>query len=47
MEHHLYVCNKDNEELHRYIKFRDYLKAHKVDRDRYGSVKKEIAEKYL
>lgn len=46
MKHHLYVCNKYNKELYRHIKFRDYLKAHKVERDRYGSVKKEMAEKY-
>lgn len=46
MKHHLYVCNKDNKELHRHIKFRDYLKAHKLERDRYGSIKKEMTEKY-
>lgn len=46
MKHHLYVCNKDNKELYRHIKFRDYLKAHEVDRNRYGSVKKEMAKKY-
>lgn len=46
MKHHLYVCNKDNKELYRHIKFRDYLEAHEVDRDRYESVKKEMAKKY-
>ncbi|KGM92841.1 hypothetical protein Z968_12965 [Clostridium novyi A str. 4552] len=46
MVHHLYVCNKDNEELHRHITFRDYLRQHKEDRDRYGSIKKEMALKY-
>lgn len=46
MAHHLYVCNKDNEELHRHITFRDYLRQHKEDRDRYASIKKEMALKY-
>lgn len=46
MKHHLYVCNKENEELYRHIKFRDYLKVHKVDRDKYSLVKKEMVKKY-
>jgi GrpB-like predicted nucleotidyltransferase (UPF0157 family) len=46
MVHHLYVCNKDNEELNRHIKFRDYLRQHKEDRDKYSAIKKEIAFKY-
>lgn len=39
MLHHLYVCNKNNEELHRHIKFRDYLRENKEDRDRYSLIK--------
>lgn len=46
MLHHLYVCNKDNKELLRHIKFRDYLRQHKEDRDKYSSIKKEMAFKY-
>ncbi|EDS77789.1 glutamate-rich protein GrpB [Clostridium botulinum C str. Eklund] len=46
MVHHLYVCNKEDEELYRHITFRDYLRQHKEDRDRYGSIKKEMALKY-
>lgn len=46
MLHHLYVCNKDSEELHRHITFRNYLRKHKEDRDRYSSIKKEMALKY-
>jgi GrpB-like predicted nucleotidyltransferase (UPF0157 family) len=46
MKHHLYVCNKDNEELRRHILFRDYLRLHKEDRDLYGNIKKEMAIKY-
>lgn len=46
MTHHLYVCNKDNEELYRHIVFRDYLRQHKEDIDKYSSIKKEMALKY-
>lgn len=46
MLHHLYVCNRDNEELYRHIIFRDYLRQHKEDRDRYSSIKKQMALKY-
>ena len=46
MVHHLYVCNNGNEELYRHIIFRDYLRQHKEDKDRYGSIKKEMALKY-
>jgi len=46
MVHHLYVCNKDNEELRRHIKFRDYLRQDKEDRDKYSEIKKEMAFKY-
>ena len=46
MVHHLYVCNKDSKELHRHIAFRDYLRQHKEDRDKYSSIKKEMALKY-
>lgn len=46
MAHHLYVCNKNSEELYRHITFRDYLREHKEDRDRYSSIKKEMALKY-
>ena len=46
MLHHLYVCNKDSEELYRHITFRNYLRQHKEDRDRYSSIKKEMALKY-
>lgn len=32
MKHHLYVCNKENEELQRYITFRNYLRLHKEEK---------------
>jgi GrpB-like predicted nucleotidyltransferase (UPF0157 family) len=46
MKHHLYVCNKENEELHRHITFRDYLRQHSDERDEYSTVKKVMALKY-
>ncbi|KAI3344432.1 GrpB family protein [Clostridium botulinum] len=46
MTHHLYVCNKDSEELFRHMTFRNYLREHKEDRDRYSAIKKEMALKY-
>ena len=46
MIHHLYVCNKDNEELYRHITFRNYLREHEEEKYRYGSIKKEMALKY-
>ena len=47
MAHHLYVCNKNSEELHRHIAFRDYLRDHKKERETYSEIKKELALKHL
>ncbi|MDU4325722.1 GrpB family protein [Clostridium disporicum] len=46
MIHHIYVCNKDNKELHRHITFRDYLRNNNKERDRYSEIKKKMALKY-
>lgn len=46
MEHHLYVCNKDSNELKRHITFRNYLRLHADERDRYGRIKIEMAKKF-
>lgn len=46
MIHHLYVCNRCNEELYRHITFRNYLRQHEEDRRRYTLIKKEMALKY-
>jgi Uncharacterized conserved protein len=40
MKHHLYVCNKENEELHRHITFRNYLQQHQEDKEKYNTIKK-------
>lgn len=43
MTHHLYVCPSYSEELRRHIVFRNYLRAHREDRERYGEIKMEAA----
>ncbi|HFK1766187.1 hypothetical protein AT258_05955 [Bacillus wiedmannii] len=45
MEHHLYVCDKNSEELRRHIVFRDYLREHEGVAIEYGSLKKVLARK--
>ncbi len=46
MTHHLYVCPQDSAELKRHIAFRDYLRTHKEDRDKYSEIKLYAAKKY-
>ena len=46
MTHHLYVCPQDSEELKRHIVFRNYLRTHKEDREKYSKIKLEAAIKY-
>lgn len=46
MKHYLYVCNKENDELHRHITFRDYLRLHKEEREKYSAIKKKMALEY-
>lgn len=45
VEHHLYVCRVDNQELRRHLLFRDYLRTHEEERKAYESLKYTIAEK--
>ncbi|MDF2548897.1 MAG: hypothetical protein K0R93_3795 [Anaerosolibacter sp.] len=46
MEHHLYVCPRNSNELKRHIAFRDYLRAHKEDKKKYSEIKLQAAIKY-
>ncbi len=46
MEHHLYVCHKDAEELRRHIALRDFLRTHEAEREEYGNIKLEMARLY-
>ena len=45
-EHHLYVCAKSSQELHRHITFRDYLRSHPEAVKEYSRVKEEGARRY-
>ncbi|MBQ2720780.1 MAG: GrpB family protein [Clostridia bacterium] len=42
--HHLYVCPKNSEELHRHIVFRDFLRSNPEAVKKYGSVKQTAAQ---
>jgi GrpB-like predicted nucleotidyltransferase (UPF0157 family) len=42
--HHLYVCPKDSEELHRHITFRDFLRTHPDAVKKYSKVKEDAAK---
>ncbi len=46
MAHHLYVCAEDSEELKRHLIFRDHLRSHKEDRERYSAIKMEGAKRF-
>ena len=45
-KHHLYVCPRDSEELHRHLTFRDYLKTHPEAVAAYSRVKETAARLY-
>ncbi|QWH31761.1 GrpB family protein (plasmid) [Bacillus mycoides] len=44
IEHHLYVCCKDNKELAKHLAFRNYLRIHPEAVREYGQLKKKLAE---
>lgn len=46
MEHHLYVCDQDADELKRHIALRNFLKSNDEYRDKYSHIKIEMAKKY-
>ena len=45
-KHHLYVCPRDSEELHRHITFRDFLRQNPEAAFEYGRAKAEAASLY-
>ena len=45
IDHHLYVCVKDNAELMRHLRFRDKLRANPEFVDEYNKIKEEILAK--
>lgn len=44
--HHLYVCTIDNAEFSKHIRFRDYLRSHPEEAQKYGDLKRELAQQY-
>ncbi|MDF2548510.1 MAG: hypothetical protein K0R93_3408 [Anaerosolibacter sp.] len=46
MTHHLYVCPQDSNELKRHVVFRDYLRTHKEDREKYSAIKLHAATEH-
>lgn len=46
MRHHLYVCPEDSMEYQRHIAFRNYLRAHPADCERYSRLKIMLAQKF-
>ena len=46
MEHHLYACDKDADELKRHLVLRDFLRNNKEYREKYSRIKLEMARKY-
>ncbi|HEY5563632.1 MAG TPA: GrpB family protein [Clostridiaceae bacterium] len=46
MTHHLYVCPQCSEELKRHIYFRDYLKTHNEDKEKYSEIKLQASKMY-
>ena len=45
-KHHLYVCPQNSAELHRHVKFRDYLRENPIAVRKYSAVKEAAAEMY-
>ncbi len=46
MAHHLYVCPPDSPELRRHLTFRDYLRTHPDQADRYSQIKRIAAARF-
>jgi GrpB-like predicted nucleotidyltransferase (UPF0157 family) len=46
LPHHLCVCPSGSPECSRHISFRDYLRTHPVDANRYASLKRELVRKF-
>lgn len=44
--HHLYVCARDNAEHRRQVAFRDYLRAHPDEAQRYEALKRDLTARF-
>ena len=46
MEHHLYVCDENADELKRHLALRDFLRENSEYREKYSQIKIEMAQKF-
>lgn len=46
LTHNVHVYQKDDPEISRYLKFRDWMRSHPSDANNYGKLKKELAQKF-
>ena len=46
MDHHLYVCDKEADELKRHLVLRDFLRNNEEYRNKYSEIKMEMAKKH-
>ncbi len=46
LDHHLYVCPKDSEQLAKHIAFRDFLRQSPKIVQQYADIKRELAERF-
>lgn len=44
--HHLYVCDSQNEQYHRHILFRNYLRTHPEEVQAYNALKQRLAKQF-
>ncbi|CEG24126.1 dephospho-CoA kinase/protein folding accessory domain-containing protein [Planococcus massiliensis] len=44
--HHMHIYENGSGEIYRHLAFRDYLKKHPQEAEKYGTLKKELAMKY-
>lgn len=44
--HHLYLCACDNAEYRRHVAFRDYLRTHRDEAQRYETLKRDLAARF-
>ncbi|GGB60189.1 GrpB family protein [Virgibacillus dakarensis] len=44
--HHIHVYQFDNPQIKRHLVFRDYLRSHPEEAERYGRLKEELAKRY-
>lgn len=44
--YHIHVYERDNPEIERHLKFRDWMRTHEDDRQAYATLKQELAMKY-